>query len=145
MSAPEATLQKPPLGEPSEADSVLATLARFLGAGAATYALYVGAVFVLEIVAGLPGQLANLIGYVSVMVISFAVARGFIFRSDAAVGRSFAGYVALAAAGFVLNQLWVWGGLALFSTAAWVPALLFAGVWAPLSFLAQRYVIFADG
>jgi putative flippase GtrA len=51
-----------------------------------------------------PG-IANAAGYAVGVVLSFTLARTFVFRSDGRVGKTGPRYLAVAAAGFVMNQI----------------------------------------
>lgn len=53
----------------------------------------------------LPPELANAAGYGVGVVMSFALARSFVFRTDAGVGRTGPRYLLAVAAGFAMNQL----------------------------------------
>lgn len=125
---------------------MIALLARFSLVGLVNSALGFAVIAFLDVVVHLPPALANALGYLVGIAVSFFLTRGFVFRNrDAVAGRAWRYALAMAFA-FLLNQLALWSAgrvLGAGSAAHLEAQLMGVAIYTITNFLLCRYWVFA--
>lgn len=121
----------------------MSQLTRFLIAGGATVALYVGGVWFGTEMMSLPARPVNIFFYVLATVISFVLAYMWVFSSQANKGRALFRYLLLQGFGVILNALWLEAGLRFTPLYPWIIAAAYFAVWPFISFTVQRRYVFS--
>jgi putative flippase GtrA len=97
----------PPQAAPfskAQAKGLLGLLARFGIVGVINTAVGAGVIAVLDLGLHVEPHVANLIGYVFGVAVSFTLSRRFVFRSDGHIGATAIRYMLVVGLAFLLNQ-----------------------------------------
>lgn len=121
-----------------------AAFARFAISGGGVALVAVATYYLCAVPLALPPLLANLIAYLTQLVVGYQAHRLFSFRQQRRDAASMVRYAIMSVGAFGLNSLWVWALTDLAGLARWTPIVPMVALTPLITFALARYWVFVD-
>lgn len=118
------------------------SLVRFVAVGLSNTAVGLGVIYLCWHALGWPDIAANLTGYAAGLVWGFVLHRRWTFRSTAAVGSGFMGYLVVCAVAYVVNLGVVTVSRQLIGPTSFLPHIFGIAAYSALVYIACRWFVF---
>lgn len=121
-----------------------AAFARFAISGGGVALVAVATYYLCAVPLALPPLLANLIAYLTQLVVGYQAHRIFSFRQQRRDRASMIRYALMSVGAFALNSLFVWALTDLAGLPRWTPIVPMVALTPLVTFALARYWVFAD-